>query len=323
MRRGGTMRTEREQVWKRSQRMAACVAKWRRRAESGRVWTRDVGRQGLIVWYSVGSTMRCSRTNGRVGVTSHRGGGFTLVEVLAVISIVALMLAIILPAVSHVQARSRGFRCQMSIRSIAFDFGIFADETLHGDRGNDAEELGSRLFRLETFQESQYGIDEFWRWGEASTHAFPDSTKADPMRCSSVRGDVVVWKNAPCSQGGVGPPSSISYTFNARLHVGEVVKPNGMYGIKAAHLDSTILTQGMVPLAWDVDGAAANAKGFSPVFSAPAMGSKVVFSNDKFWFPAMRHAGSLNIAFVDGHVASSSDPLDPSHGWRWEFQGVK
>lgn len=260
---------------------------------------------------------RFHRANG-----DRRGRAFTLVEVLAVMAIIALLLAILLPAISHVSQRSRGFRCQMSARSVAFDFGIFADESLHGDRGSDESDLGPRRFRLETFQESLYGIDEFWRWGPEPVHAFPDEAKADPMRCASVKGQVTVWKNTPCSQGGAGPPQNISYGFNGRLHVAEYAKPGGKLGVKPVHLDASVTAESQVPLLWDVDGNSAFEKGVSPVFSAPTLDSKAAFADDRLWFPGVRHLGAMNVAFVDGHVAASRSPLAES-GWRWEFQGPK
>jgi prepilin-type N-terminal cleavage/methylation domain-containing protein/prepilin-type processing-associated H-X9-DG protein len=246
-----------------------------------------------------------------------RRRGFTLIELLATIGIIALLLGLLLPALARAIGSARAVRCQMSLRGAAFDFSVFADDQLHGDRGDDARDLPRGRFRLETFQESQYGIDEFWRWGDVSRYTLPDSGGNNPLRCSEMRGEITVRRNLPCTAGAVTPPEHVSYGFNMRLHVREVE----LFGSPAAEpvlLNSRILGHGEVPLAWDVDGAGAKSKGVEPVFSAPALDSRAVFVSDRYWFPGRRHGGSVQVAFVGGHVLSSPRPLEEP-GWRWSF----
>lgn len=262
----------------------------------------------------------CGRTLGARG----RRGGFTLIELLVSITIIAVLVALLLPALAGMIGGARQFRCQISLRSIAFDFSVFADEHLHGDRGLDEATLdegglglGDARFRLETFQESQYRIDEFWDWEENLSHELPDRAGNDPMRCAEVRGRVVLKNNIPCGGGAVGPPENVSYGFNKRLEIGEFELPGGVIVPRPLVLRSSIMEDANVPLAWDVDGAAAKAKGVQPVFSAPTLSSSI-FKNDKYWFPSRRHNGGLNVAFVGGHVLSSRTPLEED-GWRWTF----
>lgn len=250
------------------------------------------------------------------------GGGrraFTLVELLVTLAILALLLAIVLPALSSTIRSARGFRCQMSLRSIAFDFSVFADDQLHGDRGSDTQ-LGSARFRIETFQESQYGLDEFWRWGNVQTYSLPDPANNDPMRCSEIRGPITLRRNTPClSNMAIMPLRNISYGFNLRLQRAERLDSQGLPVAPSVLLTSRIMESPNVPLAWDVDGAEAQARGTTPVFSAPSLDSLGPFANDQFWYPATRHNGATNFAFVGGHVLSSRRPLEES-GWLWSFQ---
>jgi prepilin-type processing-associated H-X9-DG protein/prepilin-type N-terminal cleavage/methylation domain-containing protein len=253
--------------------------------------------------------------------TDTRVRAFTLVEVLVTLAIIASLMALLLPAIGHAKRSARSFRCQVALRSAAFDFAIFADEQLHGDRGDDVQLTGDR-FRLETFQDSQYGLQEFWRWEAAKEHTLPDPTGFDPLRCAEVKGLVKLIKDSPCSNGGVTPPQNVSYTFNSRLHRAEVVKPNGKIGASPVYLTPEILGHGMVPLAWDVDGRAAAANEVSPVFSAPSLDSELVYANDRYWFPAYRHDGRANFSFIDGHVESSARPLENS-SWDWAYQPIR
>lgn len=248
-----------------------------------------------------------------------RRTGFTLVELLVVMGIVSVLIGVLLPAVSRALATAKGFRCQMSMRAVAFDFQLFADDTLHGDRG---EDHNTRDFRLETFQESQYGVDEFWRWGDVAQIELPDAEGNDPMRCPSVRQPLVLRRNLACSNGAVGPPQSVSYGFNMRLDRAEVIDDRGRPRAVAVRLRPEIVERSDVPLLIDVDGQAAFERGSRPIFAAPALDSAGVYADDRYWYPALRHAGRVNAAFLDGHVDSSSDPVGGA-GWNWAYQPVR
>ncbi|MFM9995098.1 MAG: type II secretion system protein [Phycisphaerales bacterium] len=261
------------------------------------------------------------RTGGRQPSRCRRLG-FTLLELLVSIAIVGLLLAILAPAIGATMKSARSFRCQTSLRSIAFDFSVFADDDMHGDRGNDPTEVGPGSFRLETFIESQYGVDEFWAWGTAPSHALPDAAKNDPMRCPEVRGPVTVLNGLTCGMGAITPPRHISYGFNMRLHFAQVVDAGGQPIGVDAKLSSKILDEELVPLAWDVDGERAGALGSNPLFSAPMLESTAVYSNDRYWYPAPRHQGRVNVVFTDGSVRSTPRPLD-ENGWRWSYQPVR
>ncbi len=247
--------------------------------------------------------------------------GFTLVELLVSIAIIAVLLSVLLPALSRTIGAARGFRCQVSLRSIAFDFSVFADDQLHGDRGTDARDVGPRRFRLETFQESQYGLDEFWRWDSPLAHTLPDAAKNDPMRCSEIKGPITLANGQPCSTA-IDPVRNVSFGFNMRLHRAEVQYPGGQWRLNPVVLTSSVLDRGnsRVPLVWDIDGAVAEQRGATPIFSAPAAGSQGPFySNDDFWFPAKRHNGAANCALMDGSVGTfNRSPADTN--WDWAFQ---
>ena len=241
---------------------------------------------------------------------------FTLIELLVSVAIIAVLIGLVLPAVSAAMKNARGFRCQMGLRSVAFDFSLFADDQLHGDRGTDTSAFGSHRFSLETFQESQYRIDEFWGWGNTLAYTVPDRSGRDPMRCSEVRGELTLVKNKACSSGALIPPKNVSFAFNARLW-----RPEVQGSAVFTTLTSAILDHPEVPLVWDADAGSAVAKGVSPVFSTPSLGSKGAYADDEFWFPGQRHGGAMNVAFIGGHVESTSSPI--TQAWPWGFQPVK
>lgn len=248
-----------------------------------------------------------------------RPRAFTLVELLISLAIVAVLVAIVLPSVRGAVGYARTFKCQTSLRSVAFDFALFADDTLHPSRGDDEfadTGVGSRMFRLETFVESQYGLDEFWSYGNTTLARLPDAAGRDPMRCPEVRGDITLRRGVPCDQGGVNPSQNISFGFNIRLDRAEGVA--GKLPLSARLLSgNAAASPSSIPLTWDVDGSLAAQRNKSPLFSGPSLGTSA-FENDAYWFPAMRHGNQINAAFIDGHVANSSMPLQES--WSWSFQ---
>ncbi len=60
---------------------------------------------------------------------SKSGRAFTLVELLVVISIVAVLIALLLPALSQAKAVSRAAKCGSNLRQIAVAFGSYAVDT--------------------------------------------------------------------------------------------------------------------------------------------------------------------------------------------------
>ena len=261
--------------------------------------------------------MAIQRVNACACSSKRARRGFTLIEILVVIGIMAMLIGIIAPALSGAMARARGFKCQMSQRSVAFDFQIFADDQLHGDRGDDGNRSS---FSIETFQENQYGVDEFWRYGqELGSIELPDAQGNDPMRCPSVRTPMTLRNNVACSSGAVGPSVSVSYGFNARLNRAEIIDSRGRPRSISVKLRPNILSNPYVPLLMDIDGQRAQELGVIPIYTAPSLDSQGPYANDRVWFPALRHNGKANVAFVDGHVESSSAP-DQETNWRWEYQ---
>ena len=247
--------------------------------------------------------------------------GFTLLELLVAMSIVAILISLLLPGVASVREKSRAFKCQMNLRSVGFDFHMFADPALHGDRGED-EALPNDRFRLETFQESQYRIDEFWGWpGDRFTGS---NAALGAMACTEVRGNVAIRAETPCRSGAVQPPESVSYAFNLRFDRPEIsIKGQWVPSPSAALLSDRILQADHplynIPLLWDIDGAVAAQRDITPHYSAAPHGSDRPYSDGWTWFPALRHQGQMQIAALDGSVRGSVDPL-ADRSWQWGFQ---
>ncbi len=252
--------------------------------------------------------------------TAQRSRAFTLIELLVTLSIIAILLSLLAPGISAVRARARKFECKMNLRSLAFDFAMFADPVLSDNRGDDG--MGS-TFSLDTFQESQYRIDEFW--DREGVLFQGDAADLGVMNCPEVTGEITARDNVPCRSGAVGPYRNVSYGFNYRLQA-PVVRKGNMWTTPASLLTSKILeTTGMVPLAFDINGLHAENKDIIPYYSAPPLPGTPgqPYSDGYKWFPSKRHDGKTQIAFAGGEVLCSPD-ISPERNseWRWDFQDV-
>ena len=70
-----------------------------------------------------GSSERCRRVSGT------RCGAFTIIEVLSVISIIALLVAMLLPGLAKARAQAGATVCRSNIRQIALANGLYAQES--------------------------------------------------------------------------------------------------------------------------------------------------------------------------------------------------
>lgn len=237
----------------------------------------------------------------------------TLVELLIALAVLGVLLGVLLPVLSGSIAAARSFRCQMTLRNTAFDLHMFLDPRLDASRERDPCERDGSV-ALETFQESLYGIDEFWAYGEGASRVELRDSQDVPLRCAEVHGGLVLRSDAPCSAGGVASWKTVSYTFNSRLH-----RATDREG-RALQLcvREALLEEPNVPLAWDVDGVEATRLGVTPVFNAPPLGVDDLYEDGRSWTPAARHGGGLNVVFIDGRVESTRTPLaEPS--WQWAY----
>jgi prepilin-type N-terminal cleavage/methylation domain-containing protein/prepilin-type processing-associated H-X9-DG protein len=72
-----------------------------------------------------------------------RRGGFTLIELLVVIAIIAILAALLLPAIASAKARARACACKSNMRQIGIAMTMYAEDnrgylpgTMHGAGGN-------------------------------------------------------------------------------------------------------------------------------------------------------------------------------------------
>ncbi len=244
-----------------------------------------------------------------------RAAGLTLIELLVVVSIMSLLLALLLPAVSAVRERVKAVRCMVNLRTIVFDFRLFADDSAAGSRGDSDIRTNAR-WKLEDFVESQYRIDEFWSGPDSREQ--PMTAAREPTMCPSARGTLKRVANRPCKGQAVTPLDLVSFGFNSRLDRQAAKTSRGLF-LVPVELNHRILDAANVPLAFDIDGAVALQKNKLPYFSAPPGPYQDAYRSGDFWFPSARHDGRMQAGFIGGHVLTSQAPLRASE-WNWGYQ---
>jgi len=231
---------------------------------------------------------------------------FSLLEMLVVLSVIALLLALMLPALSKARRAGRNLKCVANLRQVGERFIVFADDWAYASRG---DRSGRSNFYIEDFQESIYLVDEFWQNPSAIRETMDGSTQ--PLMCPEGPIELKRRANRPCSDGAVYPIVNVSIGFNRRLHRPEVTAAQTL-------LTSRILNYPNVPLALDVDGLGVSPPDGNAYYLAPPQATSDGYEDGAYWIPAMRHDGRLNVAFVGGHVAASRMPLNQP-GWQWSF----
>ena len=245
------------------------------------------------------------------GECSQRRSAFTIVELMVTFVIILVLGALLSTVLISSRHAAHAFRCQNVVRNATFEFAIFSDDQLHLSRGDDPTDY----FHLETFQESLYGIDEFWQYGNRHEARFNEDALNRPLHCPSVTGELVLQRDASCSEGGVESAGAVSYGFNLRLHA----RPSNLTTFPTFQrfpLTARIVEASSVPLLWEVDGVEAERRNVSPVFSGPPYAGRGLYT--RFWFPDLRHNGSMNVGFIDGHVDSSRNPVGEA-SWQWFY----
>jgi prepilin-type N-terminal cleavage/methylation domain-containing protein/prepilin-type processing-associated H-X9-DG protein len=236
---------------------------------------------------------------------AQRTTGFTLIELLVVIAVVAVLIAILIPAASVARERGQRAVCQSNLRQLTLAWTLYADE--HNGRLASGAAFGLRGGGPGRNRLNGWVGDAFWH---PKTRAalernpnkgalWPYIRNVDIYRCPRGLARHAVTYCTVCAANGepvegTAVPDSLSFDLTwVGIRVGSTV-------LRLTHL-TDIISPGASQRAVFMD------KG-----ETPGSNDFYVHYLHPWWFfsspPPIRHAGGITLSMADGHVEY----------WRWK-----
>jgi prepilin-type processing-associated H-X9-DG protein/prepilin-type N-terminal cleavage/methylation domain-containing protein len=228
----------------------------------------------------------CKRRNCLLYMPSRNGNGFSLIELLAVIAIVGILAALLLPALSSARAKGQRVRCVNNLHQLGAVLQIFLQD-------NHAYPVINI-----TTNEGYPGTDRSWmaqleREALGVSHPGTNYFQKGVWSCPSAR-----WSNYTLEH--MGPPASYGYNRYGILWPGNSTDAFGLQG----HYDPAVNI-------WRPVAESEVAVPGSMMAIGDCVNGSVEFAREdlakveKYGNFLTRHQGKANVVFCDGHVESS------------------
>lgn len=216
------------------------------------------------------------------GIRAPQRAAFTLVELLVVIGIIAILAALLLPALSHSKAMARRIQCLGNLRQMTVAAHIYTNDN-------------SDSYPIAYFWDSDNNVDYSW-----DLTTYEDSGRVVPGLLWEGRGNVQI-QQCPSFNGGANwladPYTGYNYNTSYIGHgqYEDIFRPAKSSDVK--HPDKTVIF-----------GDGQYAGGADKFMRAPFPNS----GDENFWgrnsgTQGFRHQNRSNAAFCDGHAESLRD----------------
>jgi prepilin-type N-terminal cleavage/methylation domain-containing protein/prepilin-type processing-associated H-X9-DG protein len=232
---------------------------------------------------------------------TNRNRAFTLIELLVVIAIIAILAAMLLPALSRAKAQAQSARCKSNLRQMGFALRMYADD--------------NRSYPFGKLNLNQLPYNRYW-WGSLAPYIWVGWTNRDfhcPAYHALITGaydnDAEVGSYAYNVSGTYARP--VPGTQAATLGLGfdypapgvvsptldsQVLVPSDMFAVADARITLTLPEGGL----------------------AGSIFMPLAFSKVPGESQPLRHGKGFNFLFCDGHVTlvTRTDFMNPTNSWQ-------